>query len=498
MRLENILIFGIFLVVILLTFVGLFQIGKWGYKKFLLHEKSDTSSTHLIKDKLMSTTPTLKNNLSLRFIIIGFIAFVMLIPLGQINSVVNERSNLHNKVLSNIASQWGNPQTITGPVLVVPIIERYTAQERVKDAKGNERLVPKVIYDHHHVVILPKKLDKNITLDEHYRYRSIYKSLVYTSQIHIKGKFIIPDFSKLADNLYKVRYDKAYLLMGLSDTKAIEHISSLSFGQNTYSFEPGTKFSLQGIKGGFHAPLELNSTNLDYPFDFNVKTNGSSYLRFSAFGENTSIKVQSSWKHPSFQGDVLPKERNITQKGFTATWKIPSLARNFPQAWIPEHTQYRVNTLLTGVDLYEPVALYTLIQRSIKYGVLFILLTFLTFLVFEITQKSKLHYVQYILIGFSLGLFFLVLLSLSEHLAFLEAYLSASTITILSISLYTWFSNRSTKQSLTLFVLLSALYSILYSLLQLEDYALLMGTGLLLVILFVLMWITRNIKVSED
>ena len=487
------------LIIIGVILVGLFVIGRWIYRKINIQNTKGT----LMKDKkdMIETekkVPKIQtNSMTIRFIIIGFIAFLMLMPLAQVSSIVNERSSLHTTVLSNIASQWGKPQVVSGPALILPIIETYSAYETVKDKDGNEKLELKRYTRNRNVVILPKLLNKEIELNEHYRYRGIYKSLVYASDINVAGEFVIPDISKISDDLDEVRYDKAYILMGLSDTKAIEDVSALTLNEKSYSFEPGTKLRLLGIGGGFHAPILLNKKENKYKFSFDLKTNGSSYIRFSAFGEETVVKVKSSWKHPSFQGDILPMDRNISENGFTAKWKIPSLARNFPQTWIHELHKYEVNQLLTGVDLFEPVALYSLVNRSIKYGVLFIILTFLTFLVFEVVQKSKLHYVQYVLIGFSLGLFFLTLLSLSEHIAFLKAYISASAITILSISIYTWFSNRNAKQFAFLLVLLTALYAIMYSLLQLEDYALLMGTGLLLVILFVLMWITRNLKVSD-
>jgi len=516
---ESIIIIVILLAIVVSALVGFFIIMRWLYEKFYEEEsqeesreeplgnlsktesspeeKKETEGT-LTKDKTVWSNNMkkidFKNSIAVRFVIIGLIALMMLIPLGKIGSVVDERSGLYDKVLKNIASQWGSPQEITGPMLVIPIMEKYDVVETSKDAKGREKQTTKVIHKERNVIVLPKQLQTKIALQEHYRYRGIYKSLVYGADVAVEGDYVLPDIAKLTDHLETIRYEKAYMVMGLSDPKAIEGVSALSFGALKASFEPGTKLTLKGINAGFHAPLALHKGTTTYPFRFTLKANGSSYLRFSAFGEKSKIMVRSSWEHPSFQGAILPTERRIGTDGFEATWEIPSLARNFPQAWIYENQTYRLDSLLTGVDLYEPVALYALVNRSIKYGVLFILLTFLTFLIFEVTQKSKLHYIQYVLIGFSLGLFFLTLLSLSEHIAFLSAYIVASMITVLSITLYTWFSSRSKRHAGMIFALLLALYAILYSLLQMEDYALLMGTGLLLFVLLVLMWITRHLK----
>ncbi|RLA57325.1 MAG: cell envelope integrity protein CreD [Epsilonproteobacteria bacterium] len=484
------------ILILLSIFIGIVILGKWVYKKVLTQFASSNKEINTFEQKENSMINK-SNELGIRFLIIGIIAIIMFIPLGSVSSIVEERNSLYTKVLHNIASQWGNPQIVTGPALIVPITEQYTITEKTKDANGNEKIHNKVVSKNKNVVILPKKLTKNIYLNEHYRYRSIYKSLVYEADMRISGAFSLPNFAKLSDNLHTVRYDKAFVVMGLSDTKAIQNVSELSFNENLYAFEPSTVIKIQGIKSGFHAPIEVNKAQNKYDFNFKLKTKGSSYIRFSAFGEQTDITLKSSWKHPSFQGAILPTTRNITKDGFEATWKIPSLARNFPQSWILEEHVYNVSQLLTGVDLYEPVFLYSLVSRSIKYGVLFIVLTFLTFLIFELTQNSKLHYVQYGLIGLSLGLFFLTLLSLSEHMLFLYAYIISSSITLISISIYTWFNNKDIKQSLSILTMLIALYAILYSLLQLEDYALLMGTSLLLVILFVLMWITRNLKVVK-
>ena len=477
------------------TLLGAYFILKWLYAKFIAYQNSNPKKIEIDTEKKEISMPKqIKNTLTIRFIIIGVIALIMLIPLSTVEEIVYERNGLYNKVLQDIARQWGNPQKIVGPALILPIIEKYTIIEKTILNDGNIKETAKDILKHKNIVILPKTLQKDITINEHYRYRSIYKSLVYEADIEIKGSFVIPDLSKLSDNIHKVRYDKAYVIMGLSDTKAINKVSSFDFNEHKSEFNPSTKITLQGINSGFHALVTMDEKNINYPFSFSFNTKGSSSIRFSALGETNTIHVKSSWQHPSFQGDILPTQREINEKGFTAQWSIPSLARSFPQSWIAENSKEQLNSLLTGVDLYEPVVLYSLVSRAIKYGGLFIILTFLTFLIFELTQKTKLHYVQYTLIGLSLGIFFLGLLSLSEHIDFLLAYIISSMITISSISIYTWFNAKNIKQSLSIFVLLLALYIILYSLLQLEDYALLMGTGLLLSILFVLMWITRNLR----
>ena len=228
-------------------------------------------------------------------------------------------------------------------------------------------------------------------------------------------------------------------------------------------------------------------------FRLRMSVNGSDGLFFAPLGEVTVAKIKSTWPHPSFQGAILPKESNITSEGFTARWQIPNLARNYPQAWQQNQQQNLIN-FTTGVKLFEPVSLYSTISRATKYGILFIALTFVTFLIFELTVKTRPHFIQYALIGLALSLFYLILLSLAEHVKFLEAYISASLVTISLITLYSAAVLKSFSRGIIIFLLLASLYAVLYILLHMEDYALLAGSGLLLIVLSVLMFVTRNIQ----
>jgi inner membrane protein len=239
-----------------------------------------------------------------------------------------------------------------------------------------------------------------------------------------------------------------------------------------------------------------------HKFSTNISVNGSQGIRFAPFGEITNINMKSSWPHPSFQGKILPTKNTINDNGFVSSWSIPHLARNFPQTWVisasgNSNSQYNLNEFTAGVDLFEPVFLYSKVTRAVKYGILFIGLTFLTFLIFELTTQARLHYVQYGLIGIALTIFYLILLSMAEHTAFLNAYIIAALISISLITLYTGSALKNWTKAGIIFVLLSALYSVLYSLLQLEDYALLMGTILLLFVLIVLMYVTRDLRVNS-
>ena len=207
----------------------------------------------------------------------------------------------------------------------------------------------------------------------------------------------------------------------------------------------------------------------------------------------TNVAIKSDWPHPSFQGNVLPDQHDITDHGFTANWSVPNLARNYPQLWTLSSEDFNVNEFSAGVNIFESVSLYSKITRAIKYGSLFFILTYITFLIFELGIKKRLHLVQYGMIGLALSMFYLTLLSVAEHLGFFTAYVSAASVIIVMISLYAYSAIRSISRTSIISLLLAGLYCMLYSMLKLEESALISGTILLLFILAVMMYMTRNI-----
>ncbi len=443
-------------------------------------------------------TNNMNESLTLRSIIVGVIALVMLIPLALMHEVVHERNNLYRDVLYDIANSWGGQQLLQGPVLVIPFIEKHVSEETTTDEQGREKVKSKTTYVTKYAVNLPKELNLDVSLSEQHRKRGIYKSLVYNSEISVNGNFEKVNIESLSEHIHQVNWDKAFLILGLSDTRAINQVNSLNWNGMELGFSPGTKLT-ELLSHGFHADIAAFDQHADrYEFSTKMSVNGSEGFRFAPFGEVTKVTMQSSWPHPSFKGMVLPATREIRDDGFVATWSIPHLARNFPQTWVAPTQAYNLNEFVAGVDLFEPVFLYSKVTRAVKYGILFVGLTFLTFLIFELTTQSRLHFVQYGLIGIALALFYLVLLSIAEHVSFLTAYILAALINIGLITIYTAAALKSWSKAGIIFILLTALYIVLYSLLRLEDYALLMGTMLLLLVLMVLMYVTRNLRVDTS
>ena len=435
----------------------------------------------------------LSQSLVSRFALVAILSLLMSVPLSLVENVVEERGQLYNSVLDSIASTWGKPQNLSGPALVIPYTEKFINESVLTDKDGNQRKVNKTTYQQRTAIVLPESLTVDSQLNGHERSRGIYKSLVYSADLKLKGQFKRPDIESLSANIDTIHWDKAWVMLGISDTRAINKVSALNWNDEALDFEPGTRLTSL-IQQGFHAPLKLDSSRSLYRYNLNLNLNGSGGFFFEPFAKTTDVNLQSDWPHPSFQGSVLPGERKISESGFSAHWSIPHLARNYPQLWVIEEQEFNLHEFSAGVNLFEPVSLYSQITRTIKYGILFIALTYITFVIFELGIKRRLHRVQYGVIGLALSMFYLSLLSLAEHIDFMRAYIAAATLISGMISLYTYSAVRSASRAALVFLLLSGLYTILYSLLKLEDYALLVGTVLLLVILAVVMYFTRHIS----
>lgn len=496
-------LFGLLLVLLfIVALIGGFHLAWRGLQYALARLRPAAADARLMRPFAGTSTHSQEiameaaagSPLTTRLLVIAAIALAMLVPLSLVQGVVDERAQLYNGVLAEIAGVWGDRQLIQGPALVVPFVEKRVVDERVTDKNGGIHTVSKTVFEHRSAVFLPRDLAIRIGLDEQYRSRGIYSSLVYTMDVAMEGGFALAPLSTLSERVHEVQWNAAYLAVGLSDTRAINKVSPLLWEGKESGFDPGTAMG-NAIRSGFHAPVAgLSGDKRDYRFRFSFNANGSSALRFTTFGVSTRVDMQSSWPHPSFQGKVLPGFREVRDDGFTARWEVPNLARNYPQQWVLEGASYDLAEFQAGVDLFEPVFLYSKVTRAVKYGILFVGLTFLTFLIFELTVRAKLHYVQYGLVGLALAMFFLVLLSLSEHVEFYLAYLAASTVTVGMISLYAWGALKNGRRAAVVLGLLAGLYALLFFLLRLEDYALLMGTGLLLAVLGILMYLTRHLE----
>jgi len=432
----------------------------------------------------------------LRFVIIALLVLLMLIPLMMVSDIVSERGSRQQAIISDIAATWGQYQVLNGPILIIPYVDHLINIDTITDKNGETKTVTQDIFEDKTAIILPTALNINVNLREEPRHRGIYKTQVYTADINLSGRFDYASLINEQNQRRRYAWDKAQLLIGLSDTKAITQNSQLIWNDQQVSLTPGTRLSSL-IPTGFSAPLKslnLDELNSKHNFKLQLNVKGNQGFRFTPLGKITQAHITSTWPHPSFQGNVLPNEYNVAEEGFSAKWSIPHLARSYPQQWIMQDENYSLNELSAGVNLFEPVSLYSKTSRAVKYGIMFIVMTFLSLLILEIVSQTRLHLLQYMVIGVALSVFYLILLSLAEHIRFFYAYLSASSVTVLIISLYALAFLKAKWHSLMIFSLLSSLYAVLYLLLQMEDYALLFGAALLLLVTVTVMYMTRNLQ----
>jgi inner membrane protein len=456
-------------------------------------------------DEEISTRPRFFQRLlkspTIRFVTIGILVFLMLIPLSMVESIVRERHQAYNEVLTNIGSLWGKEQVLAGPVLVVPYTETSEVIETRIDQEGMAHSVRHQVINNKRGVILPKKLSVEGVIEPEYRYRGIYKSLVYGENLTIEGIFLKAETKVQsliqAESQGSVHWDRAFLAVGLSDPKGIDHVETLFLGGKQIDLAPGTRVP-ELMATGFHAPLNIKDTDDKLEFTIKMRIKGSEGFRMAPLGEISKMHLSSKWAHPSFYGDLLPKTHNIGSKGFEADWSISHLVRSYPQSWTIEQSPYSLAEFSAGVRLFEPITIYTESTRAVKYGFLFIALTFLTLVLMELVVPARPSMVQYAMIGVALSLFYLLLIAFSEHVGFNIAYIIASASVIVLITAYCLAVLNRKRLSFVVMVVLAALYSVLFMILRAEDYALLTGSILLLFAVAVTMYFTRGLNRHQD
>lgn len=420
-------------------------------------------------------------SITLKAIIVGILILLLLIPSAMIQGLISERKNRSEETISKINEKWSTAQTLNGPVLVVP----YSIQKT--DAKKN------IVTENHLLYLTPDELTVKVNLIPEERHYGIYKSILYKSNVLISGNFDRIDSLPVTGD---IRWNEAYIKMGLSDLRGIEN--DPDFTINSHHFTAKTDGKADVIGEGLFISLKnqaVTASEKKWSFNCKLQLKGSSDISFIPIGKNTTVNVDGNWKAPGFIGGYSP-EYKLTDKGFSAHWNILHFNRSIPEYWIDTTDKFDEDYF--GVNLVDTVDHYQLNMRSAKYAIMFIALTFVVFFFVEILTRKRIHPLQYFLVGLALILFYTLLLSLSEQISFGFAYLIASFATIGLITAYAHSIFKDKMQTSILGFLLGALYVFLYVVLQLEDIALLIGSIGLFVILAVIMSLSRKIKWYKD
>jgi len=434
------------------------------------------------QDNVKKTGNYIKNSITLKIVSIGILIILLLIPAAMIQNLINERESRRDSVVKEISQKWGDTQTITGPFVTIPFKKFF------KDNNGKTR------YNINYLHILPETLDITGEIKPEVRYRSLFEAVLYNIKLKFRGSFKLPPTSQLNIESNNILWDKTCLSIGVTDMRGIQDKIIISFNKSSYNTNPGLKTTDLAAAGvsTLIKPLLLNETN---SFSFDLNLNGSEQVRFIPVGEFNTVKINSSWPSPSFNGAFLPTNREVKKDGFSANWKILHLNRNYPQFW--KDAQYKVIQSSFGVKLILTADIYQKSMRLAKYSIMFLVFTFATFFFSEIINKQRIHPIQYILIGIAILIFYTLVLSLSEHMYFNYAYILSAVSVTLIISGYAKAIISNSRFALTILGILTILYCYLFIVLQLEDYALILGSIGLLMILAIVMYITRKINWYE-
>ena len=447
--------------------------------------------------------------LSLKMLLVFGMTIAIMIPLTLIRGTINERQGYRAQAIYNIARSFSGAQALAGPVLVVPYVETVEIEE--KNTAGE--VVRKVKRDgaSGSWTFFPENLDVQGKMIPATRRLGLHEVRVYELQAVATADFVARIPADENPELPR-RIGRPWLSYGIADVRGLAGMPRLHVDGRELGLEEGFG-SREG--GGVHVRLTAPgagatiraATRLDF------KLGGTESLALVPLARNNVFKLDSSWPHPRFGGDFLPRQPQVSEKGFTAGWEVSSLASNAQaqflagrtlpavaeEAGLPRSGADHALALTSGgidavaVALVDPVNIYTQADRASKYGLLFVILTFVGFFMFELIRELRIHPIQYGLVGLALAIFFLLLVSLSEHIAFVQAYLVASVACIGLLAFYLTAVLRSTARGLGFAAMLATLYAALYGLLMSEDNALVLGAGLLFVILAAIMVITRKV-----
>lgn len=435
----------------------------------------------------------LKQSATVKLAMVGFLSLLLLIPSSWVINLISERQGRQQEVMNEIAQSWSGNQNVVGPVLVIP----YMAFQQVKDDKGN--LIMEGVKQY--VFLMPDRLDVNADAVPQLMHRGIFDAVVYNAKVAVKGNFEELDLKKLGAEPQHVLWDKAQLLVSVSDIKGLKEIPKIHLCDTIISMEPSFS-DLHAFKSTLSSALDLSQkkrTQLSFSFELSLR--GSEGLYLTPIGKHTHFELAGKWKDPSFTGSYLPEARSVSDSSFTSQWNIPHFNRPFPQQWVDKdgsRLREAESGHSCGVNFLLPVDQYQKAMRSAKYAMLIILLTFVSLLFTEFITKRFVNIVQYVLIGLAMVVYYTLLLSFSEQVGFTWAYIIASLATIGLVGVYISSILKSSKSSLLLAGILAVFYLFIYVIIQLQEMALLVGSVGLFIVIALLMYASSKISWENE
>lgn len=435
----------------------------------------------------------MNRNLTIKLGAVALLILLLLIPLLMIDGIIDDRQQRRDGVLEDIARSSSYSQQLSGPVMVVPyrkVVRTWKTNEKTSqryEELGEER---------GRLYFLPERFELDGQVQTELRKRGIYEARLFHADNRINGHFSLPAQLGIKEDFADYQFDAPFLAVGISDIRGIENALKLELDGQRLDFVPGTQVGWlgEGVRVTLPALDTRKTTELTFGFDLRLQGTGS--LQVLPVGKTSHVSLAANWPHPSFIGNFLPGKREISDQGFNADWQTTFFSTNLQEAMsrcVTGNECEGFSGRSFGVSFIDPVDQYLKSDRAIKYALLFIVLTFAGFFLFEVLKSLAVHPVQYALVGVALAFFYLLLLSLSEHVGFAQAYLLSASGCVLLIGFYVCHVLHSVRHGLSFSAGLAALYGLLYGLLSAEDYALLMGSLLLFGLLGVFMVLTRKL-----
>jgi len=431
----------------------------------------------------------LKESGTVKLIFIGILILLLMIPSALVDNLITERAVRQQQTINEVSDQYSGSQLIRGPVLVIPYKERTTE----RNDKGVD--VPSEVIQN--LYVLPNELYYKAKLNSEVRHRGIYQVSVYNGTVKVSGNFTKADLNSLSIKADQLLPEKASLLFSISDLKGLKTNPQVKISGQSITAEPAAGISL--FENSLQVAVNLAGLiDNPIPFEFNLDLKGSQKLSFLHLGKTTDVEVIGDWSSPSFDGRYLPDTSKIDNKGFSAKWRMLYYNRPFPQQWTDDDkllaNEKKAAGATFGVKLLMPVDQYQKTTRTSKYGILIIMLTFVSLFLTELIGKQKIHVFNYILIGAAMIIYYTLLLSFSEQIGYNLAYLVASVATIALIATFLASLLQNTKAAIIFTFILTLFYSFIYVIIQLEDLSLLIGSIALFIIVAGLMYSSRKIN----
>ena len=434
--------------------------------------------------------------IGLKLFAIAFLVLALWIALQCIDGVRRERASYRDQAEAEVAQTWGGEQTIAGPFLVVPFTYPVRTSREILNAHGVPTRTDEVKTAKASAYFLPAELQVDGQIDPTLRRRGIFTVPVYETQLHLRGQFRV-DPATIQVEGATFDWAHARAVWAVQNPRGLRTAPTLLWQNTPVVLEPGTPREEWGETLESSVLVDAKTPGAPLLFDLTMDLRGSTRLAVAPVGAQTEIALASTWPDPSFGGASLPVSRSVSAEGFKAKWEQAYFGRGYPQQWSDAgQTAVSFSAIASSaseVRFLQPVDAYRLVERAIKYGVLFLVLVFANFFLFEVTARMRIHPLQYLIVGVALVLFFLGYLALSEFIAAGLAYAASAGVSTTLVTAYSACVLKTGRRSLVVGGTLAATYGYLYFILQLQDYALLAGTAALFLLLGIAMWATRKI-----